>query len=101
MQVCMGAVMQCSFGMAPSSLVVLPANRTFTGQQPDANIMDHLAMANIMPFGMCMSLREPYRSSGHIGGNGRADPDAVHSQYTWALGAWGANRGARQCARAG
>src|SRR5204863_9182407 len=30
MQVCMGAMMQCSFGMAPSSLVVLPKNTTFT-----------------------------------------------------------------------
>ena len=59
MQVCMGAVMQCSFGMAPSSLVVLPANRTITGQQPDANIMDHLPMVNIMPFGMCKSLGNP------------------------------------------
>lgn len=28
MQVCMGAMMQCSFGMAPSSLVVLPKNET-------------------------------------------------------------------------
>jgi len=59
MQVCMGAQMQCSFGMAPSSLVVLPANKTFTDQVPDANIMDHVPMVNIMPFGMCMSLANP------------------------------------------
>lgn len=59
MQVCMGASMRCSFGMAPSSLVVLPVNRTFTGEQPDANIMDHAPMVNIMPFGMCMSLANP------------------------------------------
>ncbi len=59
MQVCMGAQMQCSFGMAPSSLVVLPVNRVFTNQQPDANIMDHVPMVNIMPFGMCMSLANP------------------------------------------
>ena len=26
-QVCMGAAMQCSFGAAPSNLVVLPINR--------------------------------------------------------------------------
>ena len=51
--------MRCSFGMAPSSLVVLPVNRTFTQQQPDANIMDHVPMANIMPFGMCMSIANP------------------------------------------
>lgn len=59
MQVCNGATIQCSFGMAPSSLVVLPQNRTFTQQQPDANIMDHVPLANILPFGMCMSLANP------------------------------------------
>src|SRR5580765_6827523 len=59
MQVCMGALMQCSFGMAPSSLVVLPTNSTYTDQVPDANIMDHAPMINIMPFGMCTSLANP------------------------------------------
>ncbi len=59
MQVCMGANMMCSFGMAPSSLVVLPANRVMTGQVPDANIMDHIPMVNIMPFGACMSIANP------------------------------------------
>jgi hypothetical protein len=59
MQVCMNAMMKCSFGMAPSSLVVLPINRTLTNQVPDANIMDHVPMVNIMPFGMCMSPANP------------------------------------------
>jgi len=59
MQVCMGASMMCSFGMAPSSLVVLPVNRVMTSQVPDANIMDHIPMVNIMPFGMCMSPANP------------------------------------------
>lgn len=59
LQVCMGAMMQCSFGMAPSSLVVLPTNKVFTNEVPDANIMDHIPMTNIMPFGMCMSLANP------------------------------------------
>src|SRR5215467_12891702 len=63
MQVCMGAMMQCSFGLAPSSLVVLPTNKTFTDQVPDANIMDHVPMVNIMPFGMCMSLANPMVAS--------------------------------------
>jgi hypothetical protein len=51
--------MQCSFGMAPSSLVVLPTNKVFTDEVPDANIMDHVPMVNIMPFGMCMSPANP------------------------------------------
>jgi hypothetical protein len=63
MQVCMGAMMQCSFGMAPSSLVVLPTNKTITSEVPDANIMDHIPMVNIMPFGMCMSIANPVVAS--------------------------------------
>jgi len=58
-QVCMGAMMMCTFGAAPSSLVVLPTNRVTTQQVPDANIMDHIPMTNIMPFGMCMSIANP------------------------------------------
>ena len=57
-QVCMGATLQCSFGAAPSVLVVLPANRTMT-TTPAANIMDHKPMVNIMPFGMCSSPANP------------------------------------------
>ena len=63
MQVCMGAMMMCTFGMAPSSLVVLPTNRVLTQQVPDANIMDHIPMSNIMPFGMCMSIANPMVAS--------------------------------------
>ena len=59
LQVCMGAMMQCTFGMAPSSLVVLPTNRVMTNNVPDANIMDHIPMVNIMPFGMCSSPSNP------------------------------------------
>ncbi len=59
LQVCMGATMKCSMGMAPSKLVVLPANRVFTNNVPDANIMDHKPMMNIMPFGMCQSPANP------------------------------------------
>src|ERR1700751_1641476 len=58
-QVCMGAMMMCTFGMAPSSLVVLPTNKVLTDQMPDANIMDHVPMTNIMPFGMCKSISNP------------------------------------------
>ena len=58
-QVCMGAQLQCSFGAAPSNLVVLPANRVLTSNMPAANIMDHKPMVNILPFGTCMSLANP------------------------------------------
>lgn len=59
LQVCMGAKMMCSFGMAPSTLVVLPKNMVFTNNVPDANIMDYIPMVNIMPFGMCTSPANP------------------------------------------
>ena len=56
--VAMGATLQCSFGAAPSTLVVPPANRVMTGT-PTANIMDFKPMANIPPFGVCMSPSNP------------------------------------------
>ena len=57
-QVCMGAMTQCTFGLAPSTLMVIPINRVMTGT-PAANIMDSKPMANVMPFGMCQSLANP------------------------------------------
>ena len=56
--VCAGAMLQCSFGVAPSSLNVLPANRVMTSM-PIANIMDNKPMVNIMPFGMCQTMSNP------------------------------------------
>jgi hypothetical protein len=59
MQVCMGAMLMCTMGMAPSSLVVLPTNMVLTDEVPDANIMDNIPLVNIMPFGMCISPANP------------------------------------------
>ena len=58
-QVSMGATLQCSFGAAPSTLVVLPVNRVMGEGPPAANIMDHIPLVNIMPFGVCSSLANP------------------------------------------
>lgn len=57
-----GAVMTCSFGMAPAVLTVLPAARV-TSAMPLATIMDQVPMVNIPPFGMCTSLSNPTVSS--------------------------------------
>jgi hypothetical protein len=59
MQVCLGAMLKCSFGIAPSSLIVLPQNRVMAGPLPAANIIDNKPMVNILPFGMCQSLANP------------------------------------------
>ncbi|MFX3633001.1 MAG: DUF4280 domain-containing protein [Candidatus Pristimantibacillus sp.] len=56
--VCGGAAMQCSFGAAPGTLNVLPANRVTTSL-PIANIMDNKPMVNILPFGVCTSMANP------------------------------------------
>jgi hypothetical protein len=58
-----GAVMVCTFGAAPATLNVLPVNRQMTAGPPGANIMDHVPMLNIMPFGMCLSLANPVVAS--------------------------------------
>ena len=57
--VCHGAVLQCTMGMAPGTLAVLPINMVNTSNVPAANIMDHVPMVNIMPFGMCQSPANP------------------------------------------
>lgn len=57
-QVCAGATAMCSFGMAPSTVSILPVHQVLTGA-PAGNIGDSAPMVNIMPFGACMSLANP------------------------------------------
>lgn len=57
-QTCMGAMIKCTFGAAPASLMVLPTSLVMTGV-PDANIMDNKPMVNVLPFGTCMSMANP------------------------------------------
>lgn len=57
--VCNNALLTCSFGAAPSAMGVLPVNRVMTSNQPAANIMDHIPIVNIRPFGVCSSLANP------------------------------------------
>lgn len=59
MCVCAGALLQCSFGVAPSALTVLPVNRVMTGPMPAATIMDFAPIVNVPPFGMCTSVANP------------------------------------------
>jgi len=53
-----GAMISCSFGAAPGTLMVLPANQVLC-TQPVATIMDNKPMVNIMPFGMCSAPTNP------------------------------------------
>ena len=56
--VCMGAMMLCTFGVAPASLIVIRPTK-LAGTMPMANIMDNKPIANIPPFGMCNSPANP------------------------------------------
>jgi hypothetical protein len=57
-QTCMGAMMKCSFGAAPSTLMPTPKT-VITSYMMAANILDHIPIMNIPPFGMCMSASNP------------------------------------------
>jgi len=57
-QVVTGAMLKCSFGLAPSVLNVIPKSRVMA-TAPAGNIMDCIPMVNIPPFGMCQSLANP------------------------------------------
>ena len=59
-QVTMGSMMACTFGAAPSSLVVIPKGPpVMVGGAPAATIMDFAPIANVPPFGVCMSPSNP------------------------------------------
>ncbi len=53
-----GAMLQCSFGVAPSTLMVLPSNKVMVTMFA-ATIMDNKPFVNVMPFGMCTTPSNP------------------------------------------
>lgn len=54
-----GAMTMCSFGLAPSTLLVTPEKRTLVNSMPAGTIMDNKPFANVLPFGLCTSLANP------------------------------------------
>src|SRR3954465_8313027 len=55
----MGAMLQCTFGLAPSSLIPKGTSKVMIEGRPAATTMDNITGANIPPFGMCNSLANP------------------------------------------
>ncbi|GEL95064.1 DUF4280 domain-containing protein [Cellulomonas composti] len=53
------ATLTCTFGLAPSTLNVLPVSGVLVEGKPAATIMDQVPVLNIPPFGMCQSLANP------------------------------------------
>ncbi len=58
-QVTSGFMLQCTFGMAPSTLNILPENRVTACNLPAGTIMDNKPVVNVPPFAMCQSLANP------------------------------------------
>ncbi len=87
-QVVNGATLMCTFGVAPSTLIVTPENRVLSGSQPAANIMDFVPMKNIMPFGMCLSLANPTVAAATSAASGVLTPQPCIPVTTpWKVGA--------------
>lgn len=57
--VVMSAQLECTFGSAPSNLVVLPQHRIQLKGKWRANIGDAKPFVNVLPFGLCKSLANP------------------------------------------
>jgi hypothetical protein len=80
-------MLQCSFGMAPGTLLVTPQNKVVTSM-PIANIMDFKPMANVTTFGMCQSLANPVVASATAAAWGVLTPMACVPNTTapWSTG---------------
>jgi hypothetical protein len=88
MQVTNGAMLMCSFGVAPGTLMVPPLNRVMAGT-PAANIMDNKPMMNVMPFGMCQSMANPMVAAATAAALGVLTPMPCipNTAAPWAAGA--------------
>jgi hypothetical protein len=83
-----GAVMSCTFGAAPSTLMVLPTNKVLV-DMPASNIMDNKPLLNVMPFGMCTSMANPMVAAATAAALGALTPMPCIPMTTapWVVGA--------------
>jgi PAB1-binding protein PBP1 len=72
-QVCAGAQMTCSMGLAPSVFNALP-KIVMAGGKPAGNIQDFVPIMNIAPFGMCQSPSNPVVASATAAASGVLTP---------------------------
>ncbi|MBF6612892.1 MAG: DUF4280 domain-containing protein [Chloroflexi bacterium] len=74
-QVTTGAMLQCSFGVAPSVITAIPKGApVMVGGPLAATIMDNLPMGNIPSFGMCTSIANPTVASATAAAQGVLTP---------------------------
>ncbi len=71
----MGAKMQCTMGMTPAAIIVIPTGPPVLGEsKPAATIMDNKPIVNIPPFGMCKSPANPTVASATAAASGVLTP---------------------------
>jgi len=81
------ALIQCSFGLAPASLNVIPSGVLIEGK-PAATITDSAPMVNVPSFGMCSSLANPTVAAATAAALGVLTPMPCVPQTTpWVNGA--------------
>lgn len=76
------ATVTCSFGLAPSTLNVLPSTQVLVEGKPLATIKDSVAMSNLPPFGMCTSMANPAVASATAAAQGVLTPQPCTPQPT-------------------
>lgn len=68
-----GATLVCSQGISPSTLLLTRTSRTDNGL-PIATVDDHQAMSQVLPFGLCVSTRNPSVQSATASAGGVLTP---------------------------
>ena len=91
-----GAMLQCTMGMAPGTLSVLPANLVEGDAKPVATVMDYAPMVNVAPFAMCQSPANPQVAAATAAAMGVLTPQPCIPVITapWTPGAPTVNIGA-------
>jgi|SRR5690625_463215 len=96
------AMLQCSFGVAPTTLAVLPTSRVLIEGKPAATITDSAPLVNIPSFGMCSSLANPTVASATSAALGVLTPmPCVPAPTPWVGGAATTMIGGRPALTAG
>lgn len=82
------AMIQCSFGLAPSTLVATSAPNVLVEGKPAATVVDSAPLVNIPPFGMCTSLGNPTVAAATAAASGVLTPmPCVPVTTPWVNGA--------------
>lgn len=88
-QVVLGAMLKCSFGMTPGSMIVTPEKMVNANNVPAANIMDFTPMKNIPTFGMCTTQSNPAVAAATAAAMGTPTPAPCvpNTVAPWTMGA--------------